>query len=61
MSRQTDKLKSEVDASREELLQTAMELGNRIDIPRTTFIVGVFTGIMLLAMLNRIQFRRAKK
>lgn len=61
MGNDTDQMRDDIEARRKEILQTTMEIGDRVAVPRTTFIAGMFTGIFMLAMLNRIQFRRAKK
>ncbi|MBE0429956.1 MAG: hypothetical protein IBX61_08825 [Thermoleophilia bacterium] len=61
MSRETDRMRKDIEARQKELLKTVAEIGDRIAIPRTTFIAGLVTGVLLLALLNRLQFRRKKK
>ena len=61
MGSETEQIREEIEARREELSQTIQEIGNRVDVSRATFIAGIFTGILLLALLNRILFHRLKK
>jgi hypothetical protein len=61
MSTDTDIMREDIKARRDEMMGTVMEIGNRFAVPRTTFFAGLFTGILLLALLNRMQFRRLKK
>jgi hypothetical protein len=61
MDNDNDQLKKDVEARREELAGTIKELGNRIDVSRATFFAGIVTGILLLALLNRILFRRFRR
>lgn len=61
MGSESNQIRNDIEAKREDILSTVMEIGNRVDVPRATFMAGVLTGIMLLALLNRIQFRRSRK
>lgn len=61
MGSETEQIRKDIEVKREEMLGTVMEIGERVAIPRTTFIAGMITGVVMLATLNRIQFRRPKK
>lgn len=60
MGSDSDQIRDDINAKQEEILGTVMEIGDRLAVPRTTFLVGIFTGIFLLTLINRIQFRRVK-
>lgn len=61
MGSESERIKNDIENKRNDIMRTAMEIGDRVAVPRTTFFAGMMTGILLLAMLNRVQFRRWKQ
>lgn len=61
MSRETERLKAEARARREEVQQTFGELGERVDEGRVFFYTGAAAGAIGLWLINRIFLRRIRK
>lgn len=57
MSKETERLKADARARREEVLHTLDEVSTRIDETRVFFILGLVSGVLLLMIVNRIFFR----